>query len=206
MQAESLSRREKDRIRHRHYILDAALKLFSEKGYHSVSMYEIASKSEFAIGTLYKFFKNKEDLYKCLIMTKVQEYHDTLHTVLSEKKDAISILSDYVSAKFKIFAGDAPAFRLYFIGTKGSYFNIRTGFEREVQTLYNKLLSHIAAVMEKGISSNLLKKINPYCMALTIEEITNTFLYNMLENPGHDFAEADAAVMTEVFLQGVLEK
>ena len=53
-----LSRREREKLRHRKEMLDAALKLFSEKGFHNVSMHEIAQKAEFAIGTLYKFFKN----------------------------------------------------------------------------------------------------------------------------------------------------
>ena len=31
-------------------------------------MHEIAEKAEFAIATLYKFFQNKEDLYKALVL------------------------------------------------------------------------------------------------------------------------------------------
>ncbi len=52
-----------------------ALKLFSEKGFHNVSMHEIAEKSEFAVGTLYKFFSNKEELYKALILEKAEKFH-----------------------------------------------------------------------------------------------------------------------------------
>jgi len=42
MQGEKLSRREREKLRQRQEILDAALELFSEKGYHNVSMHEIA--------------------------------------------------------------------------------------------------------------------------------------------------------------------
>ncbi len=56
MGEKNLSRREKEKLRQRRQMLDAALELFSEKGYHSVSMHQIAERSEFAIGTLYKFF------------------------------------------------------------------------------------------------------------------------------------------------------
>ncbi|RPJ04344.1 MAG: TetR/AcrR family transcriptional regulator, partial [Deltaproteobacteria bacterium] len=49
-----LPRREREKLRQRHEVLDVALRLFSEKGYHNVSMHEIAKEAEFAIGTLYK--------------------------------------------------------------------------------------------------------------------------------------------------------
>jgi len=67
METCKLSRREREKLRQRQEVLDVALGLFSEKGYHNVSMHEIAKAAEFAIGTLYKFFRNKEDLYRALI-------------------------------------------------------------------------------------------------------------------------------------------
>ena len=44
MQDMKLSRREKEKLRQRQEMLDAALSLFSEKGYHNVSMHEIATE------------------------------------------------------------------------------------------------------------------------------------------------------------------
>jgi TetR/AcrR family transcriptional regulator len=38
----TLTRKEREKIRHREDILEAALKLFSEKGFHNVSMQDIA--------------------------------------------------------------------------------------------------------------------------------------------------------------------
>ena len=63
----SLSRRERERLRQREEILEAALRLFVEKGYHDVSMREIADAAEFATGTLYTFFQSKEALHQELV-------------------------------------------------------------------------------------------------------------------------------------------
>ncbi|MBW2592597.1 MAG: helix-turn-helix transcriptional regulator [Deltaproteobacteria bacterium] len=52
MQDEKCSRREREKLRQRQDMLSAALGLFSEKGYHNVSMHEIAAKTAFAIGTI----------------------------------------------------------------------------------------------------------------------------------------------------------
>jgi len=54
MKNKKLPRRGREKLRQRQEMFAAALELFSVKGYHNVSMHEIAEKTEFAIGTLYK--------------------------------------------------------------------------------------------------------------------------------------------------------
>ena len=45
-------------------ILDASLKLFVENGFHGTSTAEIAKTAEVATGTLFHYFKTKEELIK----------------------------------------------------------------------------------------------------------------------------------------------
>ena len=52
MKEMTLSRREREKLWQRQQMLNAAVELFSRKGYHHVTMHEIAQKAEFAIGTL----------------------------------------------------------------------------------------------------------------------------------------------------------
>jgi DNA-binding transcriptional regulator YbjK len=66
MKGNKLSRKEREFFWRRQEILESALELFSEKGFHNITMHDIAKKSEFAVGTIYKFFSNKEELYKAL--------------------------------------------------------------------------------------------------------------------------------------------
>ena len=48
-------------------IKETALKLFSEKGYFKTTTNEIASCAGLSIGTLYSYFKNKQDIYEELV-------------------------------------------------------------------------------------------------------------------------------------------
>ncbi len=199
-----LPRREREKLRHRTEMLATALDLFSEKGYHNVSMHEIAEKAEFAIGTLYKFFKNKEDLYKALIMAKAGEYHRILSDVLSEKNDVQTTLKDYISAKAKIFADSVPTLRLYFAETHGASFNIKAGLDQDIGKLYEKLVKQLTSVLERGIRSKVLRELDPYYMAVALEGLTNSFLFCWLEDPDRHPYEANVPVITDMFLNGVL--
>jgi len=85
------SRREREKLRQRQEILDVALNLFSKKGYHNISMHEIAKEAEFAIGTLYKFFRNKEDLYQA-IEEEIGPKRDAYLSIRADEAELDSIL------------------------------------------------------------------------------------------------------------------
>jgi len=201
-----LPRREREKLSYRNDILSAALELFSERGYHNVSMHEIAKKAEFSVGTLYHFFKNKEDLYKALIMENAVEYHRILNGVLSRENDILTILEEYISTKAKIFAESIATLRLYFGETHGVSFNIKAGLDQDIRKLYDELVEHLSSVLEKGIRENVLREVNPYYLAVALEGITNAFLFCWLENPDRHPYEANIPLIKELFLKGCLAK
>jgi TetR/AcrR family transcriptional regulator len=204
--ATPLPRREREKLRQREELLTAALELFSEKGYHNVSMHEIAQRAEFAVGTVYKFFKNKEDLYKALITAKVEEYHGVLKEALNQRKDIPSLLQDYVAAKAAVFVGGAATLRLYFAETRGVSFNIKAGLDQDIRKLYDEIVARLASVLAAGVKEKAFRKLDPYYMATALEGITNAFLFCWLEDPkGHSY-EANIPMMMDIFLSGVLVK
>ncbi len=185
-------------------MLAAALDLFSEKGYHNVSMHEIAKRAEFAIGTLYKFFKNKEDLYKALMMEKAEEYHRVLMGVLAEEDDVLTVLEDYIAAKVRLFTDNLASLRLYFAETRGASFNIKAGLDQDIRKLYDKFVMRLASVLEAGVRKKMFRKIDPYYMAVALEGLTNAFLFCWLEDPERHSYEANIPVIRDMFFKGVL--
>jgi AcrR family transcriptional regulator len=201
-----VSRREEEKQRQRNEMFSAALELFSKKGFHNVSMQEIAQRADFAIGTVYKFFKNKEDLYKSMLMTKAEEFHETLKEVLDWKGDPLTILRNYVSAKGAIFAENVESIRLYFAETQGASYNVKAGLDRDIQSLYDEVLAKLTLVFKSGIRKKLFRKLDPYYMAVALEGLTNSFLFCWLEDTEAHPYEQNVAVMTDMFLEGVAAK
>ncbi|MFO8239586.1 MAG: TetR/AcrR family transcriptional regulator [Dissulfuribacterales bacterium] len=206
MQEVKLSRREREKLRQRRQMLAAALELFSEKGFHNVSMHEIAKRAEFAIGTLYKFFKNKEDLYKALVMEKAEEYHRVLMGVLSEEKDVLTVIEGYIVAKSRLFTDNLPILRLYFAETRGASFNIRAGLDQDIQRLYDKFIMRLVSVLQDGVRRKVFREMDPYHMAVALEGLTNAFLFCWMEDPEQHPYETNVPFIRDMFLNGVLNK
>jgi AcrR family transcriptional regulator len=76
----------------REQIITAAMKLFAQKGYHATSMQEIAENSGLAKGSLYNYFKSKEEIAKSIF----SYYYDLLFEKISKIAE-----DDTLSAKEK---------------------------------------------------------------------------------------------------------
>jgi len=204
MGKDKLSRKEREYLARRAEILKTALELFSEKGFHNVSMHEIAEKSEFAVGTLYKFFSNKEDLYKALMLEASNVFHSSLMAALSTAGSEREKIRACVEAKIKVFLDNLDYVRLYLAETQGASFNVKAGLYPEIKAQYEEFLKQLARVFETGIKKRLFKKIDPYLLAVALDGILNAFLFQHIEHPGaHPF---DADVIINIFFQPLYEE
>ncbi len=206
MKKAKLTRREKEKLRQRQEILAAALDLFSEKGYHNVSMHEIAGKAEFAIGTLYKFFQNKEDLYKALVLEKCDAFEDALMQAIDASDDVVEKLRNYVRTKGERFRRNLPFVRLFLAESKGASFNIKAGLDEELRKRIYGFLERLASIFESGIKNNRFKPIaSPYSLAVALDSVLDAFLLLWLDAPERHPYPEDPDTILDIFFKGLIE-
>lgn len=207
MEDAKLPRREREKLAQRQEMLSAALDLFSEKGFRNVSMQEIAEKSEFAVGTLYKFFRNKEDLYNALLAEQVDTFEEALEAALEAPDQEIEKLRGYVRTKGEIFRSNVSVIRLYFARTQGASVDIRAGLDSKLRERYEDFLERLASVFESGMKRKRFRKIaHPYSLAVALDSITNAFLLLWLEDPGrHPYPEDPDAILN-IFFKGLVDQ
>jgi AcrR family transcriptional regulator len=73
-------RKERARDELRKRILATAEELFVKEGYENVSMRKIASRIEYSATTIYHYFRDKSELFACLL----EGYHAQLHARMEE--------------------------------------------------------------------------------------------------------------------------
>ena len=203
---EKLPRREREKLRQRQEMLAAALALFSEKGFHSVSMHEIAAKAEFAIGTLYKFFQNKEDLYKALVLEKCTAFGEAFTKALEEPGSEVEKLRKYAAVQGRLFRENLPFVRLFLAESRGISYNIKAGLDLDLRTRYHRLIELLASVFESGIRNKRFRPTAaPYHLALALDSTLHSLLLLSLDQPQeHPYPEDPDAVLN-IFFRGLLE-
>jgi len=201
-----LPRRERVNLRQRREILDAALSLFSEKGYHNVSMHEIAGKAEFGIGTIYKFFSNKECLYKALIMEMAENWHRVLNKTLDEEPNPLRSIEKYIAVRRQLFFEHLPLMRLYFAETKGASFNTRAGLDQDLLRLYDEGMGKLTSVFEKGVKDDVFRNLDPRQMAFALDGVINAALFRIVKDPDRLWEGENVSIAADIFFSGVLSK
>ncbi len=205
MEDPNLPRREREKLRQRQEMLAAALDLFSQKGYHNVSMQEIAAKAEFAIGTLYKFFQNKEDLYKALVLEKCDQFEEAIAQEIEKPDDEVEKLRNYVQTKTERFRANLPFIRLFLAESRGASFNFKAGLNEEVRKRYYNFIEKIASIFESGIKNQRFEKIaEPYYLAVALDSIVDASLLLWLDAPDrHPYPENPDTILN-IFFRGLI--
>jgi len=80
------SRRRKHKEELRRLILDAAREIFVYQGYESFSMRKLAEKIEYSPGSVYLHFKDKEELFECLVNESFARLLETLSALRNRKE------------------------------------------------------------------------------------------------------------------------
>jgi len=76
-------------------IVDAALATFSKNGYDRTRMDDIAEAANVSKGTLYLYFKNKEELFFAISERNIRELKEQLSTLLTKSEDLISSAENF---------------------------------------------------------------------------------------------------------------
>lgn len=85
----------------RSLITDAAVDVFAEKGFHQARVSDIARKAGVADGTIYLYFKNKEDLLLSIFEEKMDLLLEGLGEALSDTSDPVERIRRYARFHFR---------------------------------------------------------------------------------------------------------
>lgn len=122
MRVTTAERKEAEKEQRRNSIVDAAERLFSTRGYDRVTMEDVASEAKLAKGTLYLYFKNKQELYVAVVIRGAVIMDEMIAKAMSAEKKGLS----------KTYAGGLAYYE--FAKNYPVRFNMLTDAEHRCQT------------------------------------------------------------------------
>lgn len=87
-------------------IVEAAVKVFAEKGFFKAKVSDVAKEAGIADGTVYLYFKNKEDLLIYLFENKMGHIMTRFNSQLAKSSDPIEKMKLFFQIYFKIIKED----------------------------------------------------------------------------------------------------
>lgn len=198
-------RRERERRRHRWEIMEAAERVFTEKGYHGASMQDIAERADFAVGTLYKFFATKEDLYRALFEEKVNEIEVMIEKALASVDEPLGKIKRLIEANTEIAIKYGKFFHLYMNEIAGTM--IVRPVIPALRKRHKKFEERIAGILEAGMAKGQIRRMDPRFMAMGLIGLQRGFGAMWIGEEKHSMRADEMTEMVKaVFFHGALTK
>jgi AcrR family transcriptional regulator len=204
MNTHSLKRKERDRQVRKTDILSAAEQVFALKGYEKATIQDIASQAQYAAGTVYLYFKDKDELYLSMLEDKVSEMMSVVVQKTSGIKDAGKKLKLFIETSIDFFEKDRYFFRVFISETS----KFRWAIDKKITTspLMARHLNYLIGLVKMAQRQGVVRDdFNAEHVADIFAAILSTTIVGLLkDNPGKfRYKNSPADFIFDVFINGV---
>lgn len=137
-------------------ILEAAARVFAEKGYHETRMDDIVAASSASKGSLYFHFPNKEEIFFGLIETFTGLLEARLRETLSSEQHGLEQLETALQESLRLFQQYRPLAKIVLVQAVG----LGAAFEQRRRAINERFVTLIRERIEKGIEDGSLPPQN----------------------------------------------
>jgi AcrR family transcriptional regulator len=147
-------RRKRERENRKNAILKAARKLFFDKGFKNVTVESIAKKAELSKGSVYLYFKSKEEIYTHILLNDIDKFHKIMAGMMQEGQSSSAMLMALANIYADFFMNDRELFRImmnYMLNT--DHMNLPEEIDHLIIKATNKTVDIIEEIFMIGVRS-----------------------------------------------------
>jgi AcrR family transcriptional regulator len=207
-----VERKEKEKQQRRADILGAAKDVFFNKGLMSATMDEIAEKSELSKGTLYLYFKSKEELYLSLLDEGDRLFMAMMQKELLPTLSAEELIRKTALVYYKFYRQHPDYFNIMFFLHHGDLEEkVSPEFYKTCMCQAEETLKMIEGIIQKGIGEGTFREVDTWKMTLNLWATANGIFFLCKEKGHHDFLKGNNEQQLlehalDIYLKGLKKK
>ncbi len=183
-----------------HQILEAAVKVFARQGFHQSTVAQIAKEAGVADGTIYLYFKNKDDILVQFFSFRAKQVFESFREEVDRAQTSAGKLRNLVRRHLAEFQRDRDGAVVYQVETHQNS-RMAEAQIREMSQMYRDL---IAEIIEQGQQEGTIRKdlyvglVKRFIIG-AVDEVINTWLHSDGE---YDLVSM-ADPLVELFIKGI---
>ena len=182
-------------------ILNAARTVFSREGYADTSVDAVAAEAGIAKGTVYLYFKSKEELYLAAVLRDIRAFG----SVAREKMEHAPSLEEQIAAFLRVrldyFREHRDFVRIYL--TEYSKICAETPISKELRRLQRDNMRHLAGLIEEAIRRREIRRVPAPALAAKLFDIARGLVERQLLG-WKDFQQKDEiAFVIDLLWRGI---
>jgi TetR/AcrR family fatty acid metabolism transcriptional regulator len=181
-------------------IIDAAVRVFARNGYYNSRVSDIAREAGVASGTIYLYFKTKEEILVSLFREKMAAWVAYVREAIADESDPVAKIRRLVALHFSVLEKDPALAEVVQVELRQGHKFFRGASAHEVSAYFEL----IGSVLEEGQAAGVFRDDVPVKVATKVlfgamDQMATSWV---LGKRKYRLTEAADAVAT-VFLRGV---
>ena len=181
-------------------IIEAAVRIFARKGYYNARVADIAREAGMAAGTIYLYFKTKDDILVSLFREKMARFVEALRKAMAEEPDAGAKLRRLVLLHFQMLEQNPELAEVVQVEQRQGQKFLRGASAHEIAAYF----ALIGSVLEEGMAQGQFRRDVPLKVAVkalfgAMDQMATSWV---LGKRGYRLAGTAGAV-AEIFLHGI---
>ena len=182
-------------------IIDAAIRVFARTGYYNSRVSDIAREAGIASGTIYLYFKTKDEILVSLFRDKMADWVAFARREIAGEADPLAKIRRLVALHFSVLEGNPDLAEVVQVELRQGHKFFRGASAHEISAYFEL----IGGVLEEGIASGQVRRDLPVKLATkmlfgAMDQVATSWV---LGKRGYRLTEAADAVAT-IFLKGVI--
>jgi len=188
-------------------IQDATMRVIARKGMAAATMQEIAEEAGVAKGTIYLYFRDRDELVEKTFETSMEKLFVQIDEALDRDIAFEDKLRAVMSAQLEFFSHNQEFFRLYLSlrmpeGTPAQ----QRRQQRSCHPRYRQRIDKLASVLRSAIARGELREVDVDRLALFIIEGSTAVLLERLTEKNTPAAGADVELLVGLILDGIRKR
>jgi len=185
-------------------IIQAATKVFAQKGFFQAKVSEIAKEAKVADGTIYLYFENKDDILISLFEEQMALVLERMRERVSAQDTPVKKLEEFALCHLQLIEQNRDMAEIIQVELRQSS-KFMKSYENERFAMYLDILSDIIAegqkkgVFKKDVVPNLAKR----AIFGALDELSR---YWVLSSRRKYAIQTAAKQISEYFLHGIIER
>jgi TetR/AcrR family transcriptional regulator, fatty acid metabolism regulator protein len=189
----------RDPDKHRQ-IIDAAIRVFAQAGYYNSRVSDIAREAGIASGTIYLYFKTKDEILVTLFREKMAEWVAHVRKEIAGVTDPVAKIRRLVALHFAVLEANPALAEVVQVELRQGHKFFRGASAHEVSAYFDL----IGSVLDEGVAAGLLRSDLPVKVATKVlfgamDQVATSWVLGKRAYRLVDAAEAVAAI----FIKGV---
>ncbi len=202
---EPMDRRKRKFDAGREEIMAAAEKVFAVHGFHGAAMSEIAAAAGFAVGSLYRFFPGKEELYTAMVSEKLDGFYGRLDGAVRQSRTVRGKIEILIGETF-LFVERNAAFCMMLMRREGLALPEGNRILQEKMVAdYHRQISFVAGILQEGIHAGVVKPCDARSVAVALKGVIHGFVFDWMLTQKQPLGQQVGAAL-ELFFRGAEEE